>query len=92
LSVTGLRVWRQFVHCYLWACNISCDQQHNEHHGSTQAGGDQGEECKAWTVFWHFKLLTDNSAQGQWLPGSVRQAIRQKLLSQRALPFARSGG
>jgi magnesium transporter len=57
--------------------DISCDQQRNEHHGSTQAGGDQGEECKAWAVFWHFKLLTDNSAQGQRLPSRVRQAIRQ---------------
>jgi hypothetical protein len=61
-------VWRQIAHCYLWTCYISCDQQPNEHYGSTQAGGDHGKECKAWAVFWHFKLLTDNSAQGQRLP------------------------
>jgi hypothetical protein len=72
LSVTGLRVWWKIVHCHPPTRNISCDQQRNEHHGSTQAGGDQGEECKAWAVFWHFKLVTNNSAQGQRLPSRVR--------------------
>jgi hypothetical protein len=74
LSVTGLRVWRQIVHCYPWTCNISCDQQPNEKHGSTQAGSDQGEECKLWAIVWHFKLLTDNPAQEQRLPSRDSQA------------------
>jgi len=64
LSVTGLRVWRQIVHRNPWTRHFSCDQQANEGHRSTQAGSDQGEEGKAWAVDWHFKLLTDNPAQG----------------------------
>jgi hypothetical protein len=66
--LSGLREWRRIVHCHPWSCNISCDQQRNEDHGSTQAGSDQSEERKVWAVFWHFKLLIDNAAQGQRLP------------------------
>ena len=44
-----------------------------------------------------FKHLIDNSAQGQRLPRRVHQVIRQQLirqhlLSQRALPYARPNG
>ena len=42
-------VWRKLFIATLGS--ISCDQQRNEHHGSTQAGGDQGEECNARAVF-----------------------------------------
>jgi hypothetical protein len=52
------------VHCYLWTSNISSNQQRNEHHGSTQAGGDKSEEQNGSAVFRHFKLLVTTRPDG----------------------------